>query len=238
MKKPFLRFESLPGRKYLLGCDNFVRHWLVSKLAGKFKPSNILDVGGEGELRVFMRGADITTANVKESDISYTGERLPVPDCSFEVVVSLDTLEHLPPEKRRDFLMDLYRVSQKGLIVCAPFGSTEHSAHERTLLDSGLISGSSREFLAEHVRFGLPGATEVAEMARLFSADVYYQGDFREAKFGGTGSKWAACRNMFLQMLKNILKDLNRDAANYLKDRYSPYTNRFYIVVEKRTVES
>jgi len=225
-----MRFNGLPGRKYIAGCDTFIRHRIVAALACKFSPRTILDVGGEGMLKLFLPRVQITTANVKSGDISYSGDKLPLNGNSFDVVVSLDTIEHLPKHERADFAQELYRVSKKAFILCAPLGTAEHLAYEKKILDSRKVSEHSNTYLAEHVKYGLPTPDEVSEMVRLFSAHVFYQGDFRKVKPSEN-------RYMYFQLLAqtagNMLVDAFWRDSKYLKSSFTPYTNRFFLIANK-----
>jgi len=227
-----MKCKKLPFRKYISGFDTFIRHRLVAALACKFNPRTILDVGGEGMLKLFLPRVQITTANVKSADISYSGDKLPLNDNSFDLVVSLDTIEHLPKNKRMNFLRELYRVSRKGFIFCAPFGTPEHLAYEKKILDSGVLSGDSHAYLAEHVKYGLPTPAEVSEMARQFSAQVFYQGDFREVE--RNKGKMMAYFGLFVQTIKNILIDMFWHEDKFLTINYAQYTNRFFLMVPRR----
>src|SRR5690606_14283313 len=42
-------------------------------------------------------------------------------DASYDVVVTVDALEHIPPELREGFLGQLIRVSKQGVVIAAPF---------------------------------------------------------------------------------------------------------------------
>jgi cyclopropane fatty-acyl-phospholipid synthase-like methyltransferase len=225
-----LKFENLPGRKYIAGCDTFIRHRIVAELASKFNPRTILDVGGEGTLKLFLPRVQITSANVKSADISYSGDKLPLKDNSFDIVVSLDTMEHLANHKRTDFLYELYRVSRKGFILCAPLGTPEHVAYEKEVLASGLVTGDSYKYLAEHVKYGLPTPDEVSEMVRLFSAQVFYQGDFRKVKPSKN-------RYMYFQLLAqtagNMLVNAFWQDSKYYRLSFTQYTNRFFLIANK-----
>jgi hypothetical protein len=235
MREARLRFRNLPGRKYILGFDTFIRHRLVADLATNFRPTTVLDVGGEGTLGLFMRGVEVTSANIKESDIHYAGDKLPLSDDSFDLVVSLDTIEHLPGSARLPFLKELYRVCKKGTIVCGPLGTPEHSAHEKRVLESGLLSGASRDYLAQHVEFGLPNPTEVCQMAGCFGGDVYYQGDFRrDVKVKRNQTLLLGYLNLILQALENIFISTRWDISRHVKIDYSPYTNRCFLVCAKQ----
>jgi len=226
-----LKFKNLPGRKFIAGFDTFIRHRIVAAMASKFNPQTILDVGGEGMLKLFLPQAEITTANVKSADICYAGENLPLGDNSFDIVVSLDTIEHLSKYKRTDFLRELYRVSKKGFILCAPLGTPEHLIHEEKILASGILSGDSYKYLVEHVEYGLPDPAEVFEMVRQFSAQVVYQGHFRELE--SNKSRTIAYLGLFVQTIRNILIDMFWHEDKFLKTDYGPYTNRFFLIAQK-----
>lgn len=202
----------------------------MAELASKFNPRTILDVGGEGTLKLFLPRAQIISANVKSADIFYSGGNLPLKDNSFDIVVSLDTIEHLPKHERANFAQELYRVSKKALILCAPLGTPEHVAYEKEVLASGLVGGNSYKYLAEHMKYGLPTPDEVSEMVRLLSAHVFYQGDFRKVKPSEN-------RYMYFQLLTqsagNMLVDAFWQDSQYYRSSFTPYTNRFFLTADK-----
>jgi ubiquinone/menaquinone biosynthesis C-methylase UbiE len=199
-------------------------------MAMELQPRTILDVGGEGMLRLFLPQIQITNANVKNADIVYAGDKLPVNDNSFELVVSLDTIEHLPNHKRTDFLYELYRVSRKGFILCAPLGTAEHLAYEKEILNSGILDGDSFAYLSEHGKFGLPSPNEVSEMAKEFSAKVFYQGDFRKVRPSGNRYTYY---DLLVQTVSNTLIDAFWQDSKYLKPSFTQYTNRFFLIANK-----
>jgi hypothetical protein len=225
-----LKLERLPGRRYITGFDTFIRHRCLASMAMEFQPETILDVGGEGRLRLFLPKIRIVTANIKETDICYSGNRLPLLDSSFDIVVSLDTIEHLPKDKRASFLSELYRMSRKGFILCAPFGTLEHQAYEKEILGSGILECDSFNYLIEHVKFGLPRPEEVSEMAKFFSAKLFYQGDFREVR--PTRNRYAYY-DLLVQAVSNSLIDAFWQDSKYLKSNFTQYTNRFFLIANK-----
>ena len=99
---------------------------------------------------------------------AYEGGRLPFRDGAFHTVVSMDTLEHVPPAQRRGFIDELARVSSARVIagfpaVSEPGGDGLHG--ERFL--QGLLRAlgmGDPEWLHEHEALGLPRATEVEEI--------------------------------------------------------------------------
>ena len=102
----------------------------MGALLQEFHPQKILDVGGEGFLPYFI-DATVVSVNVKDREILYNGERLPFEDSSFDAVVSLDTLEHLPKGRRVEFCTEMVRVARDVVILSAPLGTPEHVEFEK-----------------------------------------------------------------------------------------------------------
>jgi ubiquinone/menaquinone biosynthesis C-methylase UbiE len=199
-------------------------------MAMGFQPRTVLDVGGEGMLKLFLPKVRIVTANIKEADICYSGNTLPLMGSSFDIVVTLDTIEHLHKNNRTTFLSELYRVAKKGVILCAPFGTPEHLAYEKEILNSGILDGDSLTYLTEHLEFGLPFPNEVSEMVSHFSAKVFYQGDFRDVR---PSVKRYTYYDLLVQMFRNILIDTFWRNSEYLKSDFTQYTNRFFLIANK-----
>ncbi len=226
-----MRFKNLKGRKYISGYDTFLRHRCLSKLIEKFNPSTILDVGGESALNLFVSGSKVYTANVKNADIVCSGTVLPVKTNSIDVAVSADTLEHLHKSKRVEFCNELYRVSRRGFILCAPLGTDEHISFEKSILVSHKLYGTTSSYLTQHVEFGLPSPEEVADIVKDFEGNVFYQGDFRTIK--QAGNRLSTYVQMAANTVRNIISEISWSHDKYLEERFHPYTNRFFILVNK-----
>lgn len=95
-----------------------------------------------------------------------------------------------------------------------------------------MLSGDSHAYLAEHVKYGLPVPAEVSEMAGLFSAQVFYQGDFREV--GNCKNRFMAYYGLLVQTIRNIFVDMFWQDNKYLRTNYKPCTNRFFLIAGKR----
>ena len=186
--------------------------------------------GGEGMLRLYLPQIQITTANLKDADIIYAGDKIPVNDKSFDIVVSLATIEHLPRNNRTSFLSELYRVAKKGFMLCASFRAPEHLAYEKGILNSGILNGTSFAYLSEYVEFGLPLPEEVSEMAKIYSAKLFYQGDFREIRPSGNKNTHY---DLLIQTLNNTLTDAFWQDCKHLKSSFTQYTNRFFLTANK-----
>lgn len=92
---------------------------------------------------------------------SYDGGRIPFKTGSFHTVVSMDTLEHVPPANRIDFLHELMRVSATRVIL----GFTSHNgANDGEPFMRGLLQRlgiALPAWLDGHAEFGLPLARDV-----------------------------------------------------------------------------
>lgn len=155
--------------------DLYQRYRFAGDFVKKIKPSSILDAGGNlgdrgGHLAVshdfFIspehRPGKIVTSDLRHNDhpdhVPGNALALPFPDSSFNMVVSLDVLEHIPPESRLQFLGELNRVSSRWILLGAPFSSPEVKQAE-----AALVSDLELHFLSEHSELGLPEESLVTE---------------------------------------------------------------------------
>lgn len=86
------------------------------------------------------------------------GQRLPFADQAFDLVVSCDTLEHVPQARRPEFVEELLRVARHIVILIAPFDHSATRLAERTLADYLASQGTHHTQLQEHLDNGLPSA--------------------------------------------------------------------------------
>lgn len=92
---------------------------------------------------------------------------LPFPDCSFEVVVSADMLEHLRKETRFRAVEEMMRVADRLVVVAVPCG-TRAMLHDRKIDKLyQAVNGGRLRFCAEHLDNGLP---EIREVLHYISA--------------------------------------------------------------------
>jgi ubiquinone/menaquinone biosynthesis C-methylase UbiE len=213
--------------------DTWERHLIVSELAGN--PAVVLDVGGvAGDLEAFLPDSRVTSLNVGEekADVHFDGRKIPFDDDSFDVAVSLDVLEHLPPTDRAGHVAELRRVARGRVILCCPLGSPEHVVAERELAEwyQGL-TGSGHRFLEEHLVTGLPTEEELRQIARSAGGfDLRFQGDFRTVN------------ELFRKAALTRRRPSPRNVASYVRarltarrqpaveDRSNPHTNRAFLI--------
>jgi SAM-dependent methyltransferase len=89
------------------------------------------------------------------------GRALPFGGASFDLVVSCDTLEHVPPAGRPAFVDELLRVTRHTLVLIAPFDSESTRLAEVSLQEYLAAQGICHDQLQEHIVQGLPDASAV-----------------------------------------------------------------------------
>jgi hypothetical protein len=148
----------------------------VADLVEAAPGETVADVGGRGhELAGLLAGSRVTSVNVEQPcDVLVpAGAPLPFADGGVDKVTSTDVLEHMPAEARTAHLAELVRVARSRVVLCFPAGSPAKDASERRTAEGvRRINGSCPDFLAEHLRFGLPRAEEVATSVRTLVPDA------------------------------------------------------------------
>jgi len=169
-----VRISATPGDSETLveglPFDLFQRYKLSSDIVRLLAPETVLDVGGylgdeNGHLAVshdFLQQKGSSSPRVTVTDVRQCdhpdyrkafASRQPFDDSSFDLVMSLDVLEHLQAPERTAFLEELMRVSRQWILLGAPFLSPEVEKAERELSQSVM---AARHFLQEHQQLGLP----------------------------------------------------------------------------------
>jgi hypothetical protein len=94
------------------------------------------------------------------------GDSLPFPDRSFDYVVCVDMLEHLPAGRRRAFVSEMLRVGRRRVFLAVPCG--EAAEIQDRDLDSRFTRARGKRdiFLMEHVRHGLPSMKDMDDYIR------------------------------------------------------------------------
>ena len=188
--------ESLPF-------DQHQRYRLVADLIGKLGADKgslqVLDVGGRTALlRSFLPEQRVQLVDMEASEESGLvlgdGSRLPFADDAFDVVAAFDTLEHVPPDRRRGFVSECLRVSRHWVFLAGPYRSPEVEESE-ALLRSFLKDKLKLDhrYLNEHHQHGLPDRETVETQMT--------EAGWRVASFGhGNLERWLAlmCMEMYM----------------------------------------
>jgi len=168
-----------------LSFDLYERYILLQQIEKLFRPPaspyRVLDVGGHTPAFwpgfPSLAGALIPDANVAVVDIlpqadlrNYvraSGLHLPFPDETFDLVCSLDTLEHVSAHDRPALLAELLRVTRDGLYIAFPFDSPSNRWAESVVVEyTGVVLQTPLPALLEHRQFGLPDRSAVTNLLR------------------------------------------------------------------------
>jgi len=163
--------------------DKYQRHKVVGDALNTFiedlpKNAKVLDVGGGyGLTTMFADVSDITVLESRQHDIPWhikgSGEGLPFGSDSFDVVVSVDTLEHVPSSARESFINDLWRVTNRYLLLACPFQNDSIDKAERIFADFEMnVRGHDNAFLNEHITNGLPDRDETIRLIEDIGGSV------------------------------------------------------------------
>ena len=168
--------------------DLYQRYQLAADITVRLGVQSVLDIGGYlgdqyGHLASphdFLAspsagapGPQIFTTDIRQCDHPSHAPALawqqPFDTAAFDLVMTLDVLEHLPPQCRIAFLEELDRVSRRFILVGAPFSSSSVEEAEMALSESLL---ASRAFLQEHRELGLPSTSLVTDFFRSRGYDI------------------------------------------------------------------
>jgi hypothetical protein len=139
------------------------------------KRLTILDVGGyyqdaDGTPRLpsqqFLGDQELTVLDLPACDlpgyVQGDGTAMNFADSSFDLVISCDTLEHIPPDLRDRFVRELARVARFGVLLICPFDEYRVALAEQVLyayIQAELHA--KHDQLREHREYGLPQPTLV-----------------------------------------------------------------------------
>ena len=164
--------------------DQYQRYRVVQRAIGHLRgaregPLRVLDVGGHAfgadgsrsvlPIRLCLPQDDTVVLDTQDCDapgyLRGNGAAIPFADDSFDVVVSCDAFEHVPPCDRSTFLHEISRVSRDYVILIAPFHQPVTRLAEEIL--EQFIFKTLRVVhpaLREHLAQGLPAREEVQDL--------------------------------------------------------------------------
>jgi len=243
--------ETSSGSQLVLGLpfDLYQRYRLAAQIASALKPHSILDVGGylgdqEGHIAssadfFSQSGPGDGRISVQTTDIRHcdhprhrpaTAWDQPFADESFDLLVCLDVLEHLPRSRRSDFLRELDRLSRRWILLGAPFASPQVQEVEQELSE-GVMQAST--FLREHRELGLPEA----EGVELFFGQ---EREFEVLRFSnGLLSRWKAMQVLTQHYFGlndyRAIDDLNRlyNRICYPLDQVEPAYRTVFLICKE-----
>jgi len=175
------RAASRESLRTTLPFDLYERYALAAEVLQRLgvQGGRVLDVGGTmggdaGHLAWtgdFLSAHDVTVIDARGADvpdhqaIAVDGP-LPFADRAFSTVLSQDVLEHVPSEARRTWLEEIWRVTDRVLLLGCPWATPGVAEADRYLFD--LVRreyGYAHGFLAEHLSYGHP---DLGDTRRFF----------------------------------------------------------------------
>ncbi len=174
---------KIPGDVKQASFDYVGRYQLIAEIATRYfagskKPRNILDVGGLGSILDKITDIPLTILDSEAEDgqaqTQGDGANMSsIKDGAYDVVVTSDTLEHIPPRDRKNFIKELVRVSDDLVVLAAPFGDHGAAEEERRLQTfyKGIL-GEEHRWLREHEEYGLPKEKETMKYFEDTGASV------------------------------------------------------------------
>ena len=155
--------------------DGYIRHRRLGlAVRSQFDHGSVLSVGDPfAQLTNYLPGFDITATDVADPlpnasqqvpfiKADFTNSAEAFPPASFDLVVSTDVLEHIPGERRLEFLAQAARVARRTAFIAFPAGPA--ARHAEAMLRSSKRHSTFRAPLWEHADHGLPEVREVEAM--------------------------------------------------------------------------
>jgi len=209
------------------------KQWLpVKKIMGEYLERKLPNILSKVKFKIFI--VDLMRCHAADF-IQGDGCFLPFKNDSFDLVTSLDTLEHIPPESREQFLSEISRVSRDLIFISFPFQNKEIEFVEEALFHQVKhLYGLEHQQLRQHRSFGLPPSEGVAQvLAREVGAVESFA--------------WGALEKFFFfQSIKNVylfhphasqfLPLLDEFIINRLNSskRHPPYSHSYVLAAKKR----
>ncbi len=147
---------------------------IINELRNKEEKFNILEVGANEHknLEKFLPSDKITYLDIQldeefQNDPQYIlgdATQMNLEDNSYDFIVALDVFEHIPSERRKNFIDEINRVAKKGFILMGPFDTAGVADAERNInaFFKGLV-GNDHPWLVEHIQNGLPNWKQTLE---------------------------------------------------------------------------
>lgn len=172
--------------------DQYQRYRLIARVAERLRCGGerlrVLDVGGRtGALARFLPRDELVVVDVERGPsralVLGSGDALPLRSASFDLVVSADTLEHVPGARRDAFVREACRVARRWVVLAGPYQDARVDEAEELL--AGFVAEKlhmTHRYLAEHRALGLPDRARVERLcadAGARSVRSYGHGDLR-----------------------------------------------------------
>jgi len=214
--------------------DQFSRQLIVKNIIDDVlridktkKRLKILDIGGyKGKTKEFLLNDDVKILDVfdvTEPDyIKGDATKMTAKDNSYDIVCSLDVLEHIPKAKREAFIEEAARVSKMGFFMAAPIdnankliSSAEMAANEVFKI----VNGEDHRWLKEHIDYGIPTAQDISKL--LKKNNLYF-----------TIAKSNEIKKWFMIQSAYFIKSILEQPDNFLASKYLPKFHELHNLID------
>ena len=137
----------------------------------KLSSSSILEVGsGDYGITTYLNkkitGLDIEFSGEESKwlkKIKYQGGKFPFASGQFDLILTVDSLEHIAPAQRRNHINEIMRVARSGAIFVVPCGQEAAKHDKRLQAYFYKTNGYYDRFLQEHIANDLPPLAKLIE---------------------------------------------------------------------------
>jgi hypothetical protein len=248
--------EKIANNIYNLSPDGSGRFITVGRIldllySKESQNVSILDVGGGSEyvsivLSNLISNYKLTSLDIIPRPLNFKGEyiqadatNMSIDPNSYDAVITTDVLEHIPNDKKDDFISECIRVARDYVIIAAPFDTEGVDDVERATNDfNKILFNEDQAWLAEHFDNKKPNIEHTVDFieklgyrAEVIGGNNIYSWLFTthinlmEAKLGVDSVE--ICR------LNQLLNDqlLNSD------DTSAPYYRHFIVIYKNKKLD-
>lgn len=175
---------GLVARSFHPTVGQFLRYLPIRDLSlaelREYHSTSVLEVGGGNSgLANYIEGPVVTVdarsptrRPLVQPSILADAAHLPFKSESFDLVVSTDVLEHIPPALRPTVIAEMVRVSRRTTILAFPSGMCASRVERRFGGFLARVGLRLPDWLEEHLRLGLPTETEVVSSVDRAGASI------------------------------------------------------------------
>lgn len=174
-----------------------------------------------------LEGKDCSSKSVFELDINDH-------DNKKDLVVSIDTYEHIPPNKRENFIERCISLSNKAIIFAFPSSDTPHSRDLDNIIHEQYkaVYNQKYSWLKEHDEYGLPSSKE---LVNKFKAMGLHVASFRHGRINWLKDLLPKIilLNEYPEMLQVIYRISEKFNVNFAPNDWSEAGYRTIVIASK-----